>query len=68
MAQLSNREKQKLKTLLETDMDKIEGKLNNVQERLYCLRFFRPLPKGRLCYNTISLKGVSNGETQKVHT
>ena len=21
---------------------------------MYCLRFFRPLPKGRLCYNTIS--------------
>ena len=34
---------------------------------LYCLRFFRPLPKGRLCYNTISLKGVSNGETKKLH-
>ena len=28
---------------------------------------FRPLPKGRLCYNTISLKGVSNGETKKLH-
>ena len=25
---------------------------------LYCLRFFRPLPKTRLCYNAISLKGV----------
>ena len=25
---------------------------------LYCLRFFRPLPKPRLCYNAISLKGV----------
>ena len=24
--------------------------------KLYCLRFFRPLPKGRLCYNTISLE------------
>ena len=35
--------------------------------KLYCLRFFRPLPKGRLCYNTISLKGVSNGETKKLH-
>ena len=23
---------------------------------LYCLRFFRPLPKGRLCYNTISIE------------
>ena len=34
---------------------------------LYCLRFFRPLPKGRLCYNAILLKGVSNGETQKIH-
>ena len=34
---------------------------------MYCLRFFRPLPKGRLCYNTISLKGVSNGETKKIH-
>ena len=34
---------------------------------MYCLRFFRPLPKGRLCYNTISLKGVSNGETKKLH-
>ena len=33
---------------------------------LYCLRFFRPLPKGRLCYNTISLKGVSNGETKNL--
>ena len=27
-------------------------------EGLYCLRFFRPLPKTRLCYNTILLKGV----------
>ena len=34
---------------------------------LYCLRFFRPLPKGRLCYNTILLKGVSNGETKNLH-
>ena len=23
---------------------------------VYCLRFFRPLPKGRLCYNTISIE------------
>lgn len=22
-----------------------------LREELYCLRFFRPLPKGRLCYN-----------------
>ena len=35
---------------------------NDVGERiasgiyLYCLRFFRPLPKGRLCYNTISIE------------
>ena len=36
-------------------------------ERLYCLRFFRPLPNIRLCYNTISLKGVSNGETKNLH-
>ncbi len=21
------------------------------EQNLYCLRFFRPLPKGRLCYN-----------------
>ena len=28
------------------------------EEFLYCLRFFGPLPKTRLCYNTISLKGV----------
>ena len=26
--------------------------------KMYCLRFFRPLPKTRLCYNAISLKGV----------
>ena len=26
------------------------------EDRLYCLRFFRPLPKGRLCYNTISIE------------
>ena len=42
--------------------------INSVCEKLCdCLRFFRPLPKGRLCYNTISLKGVSNGETKKLH-
>lgn len=34
MAQLSNREKERLKTLLETDMDRIEGRLNEVQEEL----------------------------------
>ena len=35
---------------------------------LYCTRFFRPLPKGRLCYNdNLYLKGVSNGQTQKIH-
>ena len=39
----------------------------SVEDFVYCLRFFRPLPKGRLCYNTISLKGVSNGETKKIH-
>ena len=33
--------------------------------RLYCLRFFRPLPKGRLCYNTISLKGVIRWRRRK---
>ena len=38
-----------------------------LRDPVYCLRFFRPLPKGRLCYNTISLKGVSNGETKKLH-
>ena len=38
-----------------------------IRDIVYCLRFFRPLPKGRLCYNTISLKGVSNGETKKLH-
>ena len=26
-----------------------------IVDHVYCLRFFRPLPKGRLCYNTISL-------------
>ena len=31
---------------------------DDVNVGLYCLRFFRPLPKTRLCYNTISLKGV----------
>ena len=40
---------------------------NLIEDIMYCLRFFRPLPKGRLCYNTISLKGVSNGETKKLH-
>ena len=39
----------------------------HLKDKMYCLRFFRPLPKGRLCYNTISLKGVSNGETKKLH-
>lgn len=34
MAQLSRREKQRLKTLLETEMDRIEGRLNDVQEKL----------------------------------
>ena len=36
---------------------------------VYCHRFFRPLSKPRLCYNTILLKGVSDGETQtqKIH-
>ncbi len=29
-----------------------------INHTVYCLRFFRPLPKTRLCYNTISLKGV----------
>ena len=31
---------------------------------LYCHRKFRPLSKPRLCYNTILLKGVSDGETK----
>ncbi len=31
---------------------------------VYCHRFFRPLSKPRLCYNTILLKGASDGETQ----
>ncbi len=41
-----------------------DGKLVKVRkgvykyDPMYCLRFFRPLPKTRLCYNTISLKGV----------
>ena len=30
--------------------------LKRVGKPLYCLRFFRPLPKGRLCYNTISIE------------
>ncbi|MYK17331.1 hypothetical protein F4055_04070, partial [Candidatus Poribacteria bacterium] len=30
--------------------DRIDFVLSFVQS-LYCLRFFRPLPKGRLCYN-----------------
>ena len=28
------------------------------EKHLYCLRFFGPLPKTRLCYNTVLLKGV----------
>ena len=36
---------------------------------VYCHRKFRPLSKPRLCYNTILLKGVSDGETKtkKLH-
>ena len=40
---------------------------NQVKLNLYCLRFFGPLPKGRLCYNAISLKGVSHVETKNLH-
>ena len=38
--------------------------------RVYCHRKFRPLSKPRLCYNTILLKGVSDGETKtkKLHS
>ena len=40
------------------------------EDELYCHRKFRPLSKPRLCYNTILLKGVSDGETQtkKLHS
>ncbi len=31
---------------------------------VYCHRKFRPLSKPRVCYNTISLKGASDGETK----
>ncbi|MCG8622011.1 MAG: hypothetical protein MJE68_08465, partial [Proteobacteria bacterium] len=31
---------------------------------VYCHRKFRPLSKPRLWYNTILLKGVSDGETK----
>ena len=41
--------------------------IDELYKQLYCLRFFRPLPNIRLCYNTISLKGVSNGETKNLH-
>ena len=39
------------------------------RQGLYCHRKFRPLSKPRLCYNTILLKGVSDGETKtkKLH-
>ncbi len=45
---------------LDLDPDQINDRLKGIQEAngMYCLRFFRPLPKTRLCYNTISLKGV----------
>ncbi len=48
-------------------------KISLIQEAeaqlLYCHRFFRPLSKPRLCYNTILLKGETDGETktQKIH-
>ena len=32
--------------------------------KVYCHRKFGPLSKPRLCYNTIYLKGVSDGETK----
>ena len=32
-------------------------------DKVYCHRFFRPLSKPRLWYNTILLKGASDGET-----
>ncbi len=34
------------------------SELTQLNILVYCLRFFRPLPKTRLCYNAISLKGV----------
>ena len=43
------------------------AKINKI---VYCHRKFRPLSKPRLCYNTILLKGVSDGETKtkKLHS
>ena len=57
---------QKQEFKLEIDPNSIAP--NSKKYHVYCLRFFRPLPKGRLCYNTISLKGVSNGETKNLHS
>ena len=43
---------------------------NHCKVGMYCHRKFRPLSKPRLCYNTILLKGVSDGETKtkKLHS
>ena len=38
MAQLTNREKQRLKTLLEIDMDRIEERLDNVEAEIVNLK------------------------------
>ena len=47
---------------LNTDTDIIA--LQNWIDTMYCHRKFRPLSKPRLCYNTILLKGASDGETK----